>query len=91
MPNYFKLHRDGSLVHLIQVDEEMSRHFGEEPHPTKWFAGWYNSIGFYLAMGRSWDEIRAIYAEDAVDGPLAIEIINWLDANFQVNSWYLPK
>ena len=51
MPRCFQLLRDGVAVALIDVDEEMCRHFGAECHESRWFAGWYDFIGFGLATG----------------------------------------
>jgi len=88
MPNCFRLIRAGEAVLLQQVDEEMCRHFGEPCHPKLWFRSWYDCIGFDLAMGRSFAEVKEIYAGPAwVDSGL-LPVAEWLEANFTVEAWY---
>lgn len=91
MPNCFQLVRDGSAVPLVQVDEEMCRHFGEPCDSDRYFRAWYATIGYDLAMGRTFEEIRAIYSApewtEAELGP----VVDWLAANFSPRSWYEHK
>lgn len=87
MPNCFQLMRDGAAVSLSQVDEEMCRHFKAECHSTRYFEGWYDTIGFFLATGKTFDQIRGIYT----DVPILIEIAGWLEVNFEPNHWYELK
>lgn len=84
MPNCFQLLRDGSALPLNQIDEEICRHFNEPCHKTRYYQGWYDTIGFDLAAGQSFDQIRTAYA----DFPKLVEIANWLEANFTVRHWY---
>ncbi len=91
MPNCFQLLRGDEAVPLITVDEEMCAHFGEPCDPDRYFRGWYDCIGFDLAMGRSFDAIKAIYAgPDWVDSGL-LPVAEWLAANFTSRSWYEPS
>jgi len=83
MPNCFQLLRGGIAVPLVEIDEEMCRHFGAACHPRQWFEGWYDYIGYDLAKGDSFDEIRTTYA----DIPRLVEISRWLEANFTVRFW----
>ena len=72
---------------LIQIDEEMCRRFDQPCHSRWWFMSWYDIIGFELARGRSFDEVRRYLAESYADTPLIVEIANWLEANFSVRHW----
>lgn len=88
MPNCLKLLRDGIAVPLVQIDEEMCRHFGEPIHPRLYFRAWYECIGWNLAMGRSFEEIRAIYADpEWADSGLSA-VAQWLEAHFTPQSWH---
>jgi hypothetical protein len=87
MPSCFQLIRDGDAVPLSQVDEEMCRHFDAECHPTCYFEGWHDAIGFFLATGRTFDQIRVIYADD----PTLVRIADWLESNFTSRHWYETK
>lgn len=87
MPSCFQLLRDGVAVPLVQIDEEMCRHFEAPCHPTRYYESWYDAIGYELAMGRSFEQIRVTLAEY----PQLVEIANWLDHQFTVSSWHERK
>ncbi len=89
MPNCFQLYRNGTAVPLNIIDEEMCRYFSADCHPTRYFMAWYDWVGYFLAMGKTFDEIRAL----SRDGELAylIEIIDWIEAHFQPTSWHEMK
>ena len=84
MPNCFQLHRDGAAVSFLIVDEEMCRHFDAACHPTRYFEGWYDTIGYGLAAGDSFDQIRSTYA----DFPILVRVADWIEANFTPVRWY---
>ena len=88
MPNCFQLLRNGEAVSLTEIDKEMCLYFEEPCDPDRYFREWYNCIGFDLAMGRSFEEIRTIYAgAEWMDAGL-LPIAEWLAANFTPRSWY---
>lgn len=87
MPSCFQLMRNGAAVPLNQIDEEMCRHFEVACHPVRYFEGWYDTIGFLLATGKTFDQIRVTYADE----PILVKIVDWLKANFESNSWHELK
>lgn len=87
MPNCFQLLRDGVAVTLATIDEEMCRHFGAQCDPVRYYEAWYDAIGWELAMGRSFDQIRVTLAEY----PQLVEIATWLEQNFTSNAWHERK
>ena len=103
MPNCFTLTRRSNLeagpVPLNTIDAEMCQFFNEPVDPKRWYQNWYNTIGFDLAMGNSFEQIRADYLADRVaDDQSAfdawtklIEIVDWLEANFTADAWYETK
>lgn len=86
MPNCFQLCRDGAAVPLLDIDEEMCRYFGVACDPKAWHHAWYDIVGYALAMGRTFDEIRARYED-----PHLREIVDWLANNFTPRAWYELK
>lgn len=62
MPNCFNLIRKSAPelgpVKLTEIDDEICKHLNIEPHPTKYIAGWMDNIGFGLAIGQNFSEIR---------------------------------
>jgi hypothetical protein len=88
-------------VPLQKIDEEMCAAFGVPVHPKNWCGGWYNSVGFRLAIGQSFAVQLAKEEEKLLDEqtkPVVdeieveyhqdqITIIKWLDANFISDSW----
>lgn len=98
MPNCFQLIRksdeEAGPVKLQTIDNEMREHFKQPPSEDKWLAGWYDSIGFRLALGRSLADIRADFVNYAVQGGTdqqcyedLIKIVDWLDENFTTNAF----
>jgi hypothetical protein len=95
MPNCFQLTRKGDThpSPLVLIDDLICEHFGVEPDPVKYLAGWYDSIGLKLAMGQSFPQIIASYKEyeekypnDSWPRTLGA-IAVWLDANYTTDSW----
>jgi hypothetical protein len=91
MPNCFQLIRNGEAVPLLTIDAEMCRHFEEPCDPDRYFREWYGCIGYDLARGRSFEEIKAIYAAPEYAESGLLPVAEWLDANFAPQSWYEPS
>ena len=98
MPNCFSLSRKSKReegpVKLSLIDDEICHHFNVVPDAIEYYAYWYDIIGFKLAMGKTFDEIKKDLAERIVEKPewndeytRLIEITNWLDENFVANAW----
>jgi hypothetical protein len=83
---------------LSQVDDAMCAHFQVEPDPVRYYHWWFDSIGYRLATGKTFDEIRKEYVSYREEDRLAqrdesvharlIEIVDWLDENYSPNSFY---
>lgn len=63
---------------LQHIDDRMRQDLGYDPDPEKWLHGWYDSIGFGLAMGRTFDSMRVTFADDAE----LLEVIDYLDKHY---------
>jgi hypothetical protein len=104
MPNYFSLtrktDREAGPVPFVTIDEEICAAFEVAPHPYLYFVGWYDDIGFSLAMGKSWDEIRAGHAKWRTDAEgkgdrefaehltTLSKVATWLEERFEVDCGY---
>jgi hypothetical protein len=84
MPNCFQLLRDDDAMSFNEIDEALCRHFNEPCHQTLYYQSWYDTIGYGLAVGWSFDQIRTTYA----DFPKLVEITDWIEANFTVRHWH---
>lgn len=96
MPSCFQLTRkstpDIGAILLAQIDNEMRAHFGVPADSSSWYHNWYNTIGFFLALGKSFDDLRKLFREPGWDhADELIKIVDWLDENFTVKSWYEVK
>lgn len=91
MPNCYQLLRDGVPVPLAHVDEEMCRHFDEPVHPTRYYQSWHDVIGYELAMGRTFDQIRATLTSSYSEYPQLVEIANWIEKHFTARAWHERK
>lgn len=89
MPACFQLTRKGESEPstLNSVDEAIANHLGIAVHPTKWCVGWYDTIGFSLACGKSFADLREIDKDDKE----YLSIINFLDENYTTNAFYQRK
>lgn len=68
----------------------LKQHGQSENHESRWFADWHNVIGFLLATGSNFEQIRAKLADwtdDAQYRALLTEICNYLEAQFHPDFW----
>jgi hypothetical protein len=106
MPNTLALYPKGSKEphSFVRIDESMCEHFGHKPHPTRYLCAWVDSIAFFLAIGKSWDDIRGLYTRDLerartdpeMDGDedfcsSTLAILEWLEANYSFSAGYEMK
>lgn len=107
MPNCFTLTRknapEAGPVVLNTIDNEMCAYFGVTPDQERYYCYWYDIIGFKLALGKSWDQIKedlkvilAQYEKEELEHERQfqsrlLEIANWLEENFTTNAWYGHK
>jgi len=94
MPNCFNLTRIGESepTKLQTIDDMMRAHFGAPADPVKWYLGWYNSVGFALAVGKRFSEIKKIYRDYVAEShepadEQMVKVIEWLEENFESNAW----
>jgi hypothetical protein len=84
MPNCYTLTRKDETepTKLTVVDEFICNKLGEDIHPTYWCRGWNDTLGLGFALGRTFDELRKVFADTDL-----IEVIDILEDNFTVESW----
>ena len=96
MANCFSLTRKGESqpASLQEIDDEMRIEFCEEPDEKRWLWGWYDTIGYGLALGRDWAQLREQFAEDPAESERTnmfrrrmLAVIYWLEANYVPNAW----
>jgi hypothetical protein len=82
---------------LVEVDNRICEHLGETPDEVKYAHYWYDIIGFKLALGRNWDDIRKDFAENVAESPqyadeyaILGKIVDFLEANYDTNAFYSP-
>ena len=68
MPNCFRLHRktDNVAESLNVVDEQLCKLINYPVDPKKYCFGWFDTIGFSIACGRTFTELRTLYTERSV-------------------------
>ena len=83
MPNHFQLipKNSNEPEKFSTIDDIMCTHFGVNSNDVEYYFDWYNVLGFALAMGLTFDELRNEFPE-------FLEIINYLDSNYTVKTWY---
>ena len=90
---------DGPVV-LQKVDEELCAHFGAEVDPKYYYNGWFDTVGFRLACGKSFEDIRREFCkyvvEDGEKGDAegvrfyedSLRILAYLEERYTSNSFY---
>ena len=92
MPNCFSLTRksnpEAGPVKLSVVDEELCQFLNRPVDPKRYCAEWYNHIGFALACGKSFEEIKVDMTKiEDKWSELYAKIIDWFIANFTSDCW----
>lgn len=96
MPDCFTLTRKGESqpAGLQEIDDGMCIEFGEEPDEKRWLWGWYDTIGYGLALGRDWTQLREQFAEDPAESERTnmfrrrmLAVIDWLETHYTPNAW----
>jgi len=90
MPACFQLYKKGSLEPecFVDVDNEICAMFDIPVHPVKYAFGWYDLIGFWIAVGKTYDEMRTILAEPGWNYvPELLRIIDWFEKDFENTHW----
>jgi len=84
MAAYFQMFPLGSTdaESFQDIDDKMCAHFGVPPDPKWYYKGWYDTIGFALAMGKSWDWMREHYSEGLHP------VIEYLETRYRAENWY---
>jgi len=84
MPNCFTLTKKGESEpkRFVEIDEEICAYLEVPCDPVHWVFGWYDIIGLYLALGKTFEEI---------DGELygdKLKLINkWLQEHYTSDAW----
>lgn len=104
MPACFQLYAkdkpgEGPVI-LQRIDEAMCAHFEVPCDPVKYLNGWFDSIGFRLAIGKSFAEIKTEFEkyveEDKDKGDAgfsefyrdSIQILDWLAERYAPNAFH---
>ena len=95
MPNCFQLFRKGSNepASLQKVDEEICAHLQIPCDPKLWAHGWYNIIGFSIAMGchLGSQELRDKVARVTDNDPDVVKILTFLECCYSSDAWVERK
>jgi hypothetical protein len=99
MPACFQLYPKGSdqPAKFQEIDAELCHVFNTDCHPDYYLCGWYNYIGFSLAIGKTFEEIRQTIDEGILSNNTSTkehawwcdirDILDYLDANYTSNAW----
>jgi len=70
----------------IELDGEIAEAMHGVADEVRWFADWMNTIGFGLALGKSFDEVRKNFDYDEE----TVKICDWLAERF-TNESYMTR
>lgn len=63
-----------------EIDDAMRAEFGQPPDPDRWLEGWYDSVGFALAVGKDFQWCRENFE-------FTLPIVDYLDKHYTSDSW----
>lgn len=75
---------------MSMVDADICRHFNAEVNSKFYHEGWYDIIGYLLATGRTFEEVRARLVELEFSQRL-IDICDFLSENYIAQAWWETK
>jgi hypothetical protein len=64
---------------LIGLDSEIATHLGLEPDPIEWTLNWMDTIGFAIAMGKAFSQVRELFP---APNPKCAELVDYLESRF---------
>lgn len=82
---------------LADIDNGIRQFLGLGHDAERYAFGWYDSIGFMLAMGSSWDRVdcmilewinRSKATQAKIEECQLMAISQWLQQNYIVSAWY---
>ncbi len=91
MPNCFQLRKKGEKEPSTfqDIDEEICKHLGVTPDPVKYHCGWYDLIGWRLAIGNEFPAIIKEFKGEPED-PYYVKltkIAEWLNEHYTSSAW----
>lgn len=101
MPSCFSLTKKGEdkPTPLSKIDEELCVHFNHAVHPVTYLWGWYDAIGFNLAIGKSFPEVREHFQKMLLTDEIKndeqsillverwISMVGYLEDHYTSDSW----
>lgn len=93
MPNCFTLTKKGESKpsEFITIDVEICEHLGVPCDDIEWYLAWYDIIGFRLATGQTFDDIKIYFngrLEEGSDSASEyLRIVEFLSENYTANAW----
>lgn len=103
MPNCIQLtkHGEQKATPFVVIDQEICTHFNVPCHPKQWHHGWYDFIGFMLAIGKDWAwlhaECKDPYPGKQMDAETTAywqhmdDIVTFLEQRYTTAAWYEHK
>ena len=98
MPACFALTRIGEKVPttINAIDTELCQAHDLEWNATRYVYGWFDDIGFSIAIGKTWDNIADKYQTDIRDEPdspylthelMMLRFVHYLRQHYTADGW----
>jgi hypothetical protein len=89
MPNCFHLTPKGGTEpeKLSVVDDKMRAFFSAPADPDKYYLGWFDWLGFGLAVGRSFDDMRKDSAGACEEYSPHLALLSWVEEHYTPSAW----
>ena len=95
MPNCIQLisRETNEATKFSTIDDRLCQWLGVEPDKERYHAAWYDIIGFRLALGQSFAQIKEYFTKEMQTSKYSDEyahlwrIADWLETNYTCNAW----
>jgi hypothetical protein len=68
---------------FADIDDKLCQYLEKPIDPIEYLYNWYNLVGFGLACGKSFDQLREVFADTDL-----VPVIDFLDEHYTANAWH---
>lgn len=98
MPNCFQLlsKKTGEATRFVEIDEELCKHLGMPVDPVKWVGGWYDWVGWAIAVsGKTLPQlvqegeadVKRLAGDELEQAEFMLKVVTFLDENYTSDAW----
>lgn len=92
MPNCFQLisKSTGLATKFVEIDRDICQHLNVPCDPVHWYMGWYDTIGWLIAvtgLSLGTPEIRARVTNMPQESETLLKVLDYLEEHYTSDAW----